>query len=103
MELALRAAGLQALVKDRVFTASEVAHPKPAPDLFLHAARKMGADPSRCAVIEDTPTGVRAGVAAGMKVFAYAGAAHADERALREAGATIFHDMDEVPSLLGTR
>jgi HAD superfamily hydrolase (TIGR01509 family) len=100
MELALHAAGLLPLVKDHLFTASEVAHPKPAPDLFLHAAKTMGVAPSRCAVIEDTPTGVKAGVAAGMKVFAYAGAAHADEAALRSAGARVFHDMKLIPELL---
>ena len=103
MTLALRAAGLMPLVAGRLFTASEVTHPKPAPDLFLHAAKSMGVEPARCAVIEDTPTGVKAGVAAGMKVFGYAAAAHANEAAMRAAGATIFHDMDEVPSLLGAR
>jgi HAD superfamily hydrolase (TIGR01509 family) len=100
MTLALRAAGLMPLVAGRLFTASEVAHPKPAPDLFLHAAKSMGVAPRRCVVIEDTLTGVKAGVAAGMKVFGYAGAAHADPTAMREAGATIFHDMKALPALL---
>ena len=103
MSLALRAAGLMPLVAGRLFTASEVEHPKPAPDLFLHAAKSMGMEPARCAVIEDTPTGVRAGVAAGMKVFGYAAAAHANEAAMRAEGATIFRDMDELPALLGMR
>ncbi|HET7400665.1 MAG TPA: HAD family hydrolase, partial [Usitatibacter sp.] len=83
MRLALRAAGLLPLVEGRLFTASEVARPKPAPDLFLHAARSMGAQPARTAVIEDTVTGVTAGVAAGMQVLAYAGAGHADIDNLR--------------------
>jgi HAD superfamily hydrolase (TIGR01509 family) len=100
MELSLRAAGLLPLVKDRLFTASEVAHPKPAPDLFLHAAKKMGAAPSQCVVIEDTPTGVKAGIAAGMKVFAYAGAAYADRKALQAEGATVFDSMKSLPALL---
>lgn len=100
MSRALRAAGLMPLVAGRLFTASEVARPKPAPDLFLHAAKAMGVEPARCAVIEDTPTGVKAGVAAGMQVFAYAAAAHADESALRDAGAKVFHDMKLVPALL---
>jgi HAD superfamily hydrolase (TIGR01509 family) len=103
MEISLRAAGLLPLVKDLVFTASEVAHPKPAPDLFLYAAKKMGAAPSRCAVVEDTPTGVKAGVAAGMKVFAYAGAAHADRKALGAEGATLFETMKSLPGLLESR
>jgi HAD superfamily hydrolase (TIGR01509 family) len=103
MERALRAAGLLHLVQGRLFTASEVAHPKPAPDLFVHAAKAMGAAPARCAVVEDTPTGVKAGVAAGMKVFAYAGAAHADEAGLRRAGASTFREMKALPPLLGLR
>jgi beta-phosphoglucomutase-like phosphatase (HAD superfamily) len=78
-----------------------VARPKPAPDLFLHAAAKMGAQPARCAVIEDTPTGVRAGIAAGMRVLAYAAAPHAQRDALAREGARLFHDMSQVPALLG--
>jgi HAD superfamily hydrolase (TIGR01509 family) len=100
MALSLEAAGLMPLVKGRLFTASEVASPKPAPDLFLHAARRMGADPSACAVVEDTPTGVKAAVAAGMKVFGYVGAPHADAAALLALGATTFTSMRELPALL---
>ncbi len=101
MRLALRAAGLLPLVEGRLFTASEVARPKPAPDLFLHAAQTMGAVPARTAVIEDTVTGVTAGVAAGMQVLAYAGAGHADIVSLRAAGARVFSAMRELPGLLG--
>jgi HAD superfamily hydrolase (TIGR01509 family) len=100
MSLALRAAGLMPLVAGRLFTASEVPRPKPAPDLFLHAAKSMGVAPARCAVIEDTPTGANAGVAAGMKVFAYAGAAHAQRQALQATGATLFDSMQSLPALL---
>lgn len=71
----LEAAGLAALV-GRVFTASEVARGKPAPDLFLHAARRMGADPARCLVIEDSAPGLRAARAAGMDVAFFAGGSH---------------------------
>jgi HAD superfamily hydrolase (TIGR01509 family) len=103
MQRALRAAGLLPFVHDRLFTASDVAHPKPAPDLFLHAAKTMGVEPARCAVVEDTATGVKAGVAAGMKVFGYAGAAHADREALQREGATVFDSMKSLPALLGMR
>lgn len=101
MRVALEAAGLLPFVDGRLFTASEVARPKPAPDLFLHAARAMGASPAATVVVEDTVTGVTAGVAAGMRVFAYAGASHADESALRAAGAQVFSAMRELPGLLG--
>ena len=60
----------------RVFTASEVARGKPAPDLFLHAAAMMGAAPASCLVIEDSPPGLLAARAAGMAVVAYAGGSH---------------------------
>lgn len=102
MQLTLRATGLLPLFEGRMFTAAEVAKPKPAPDLFLHAARAMGGDPPRCAVIEDTPTGARAGVAAGMTVFGYAGGAHTDASALAREGARVFTSMRALPGLLGS-
>jgi HAD superfamily hydrolase (TIGR01509 family) len=98
--LALEAAGLMPWVKGKIHTASEVANPKPAPDLFLHVAREMGSHPRDCVVIEDTTTGVKAAVAAGIAVFAYAGAPHADANALRAAGATTFTAMRDLPALL---
>lgn len=58
------------------FTASEVKAGKPAPDLFLHVAARMGAEPQRCLVIEDSEMGVRAGLAAGMRVWHFRGGAH---------------------------
>jgi HAD superfamily hydrolase (TIGR01509 family) len=100
MTLALRAAGLLPFVEGRLFTAAEVARPKPAPDLFLHAAKTLGVSPERCAVIEDTPTGIEAGVAAGMPVFGYTGAAHANVEAMRAAGARLFDRMALLPQLL---
>ena len=98
MAVSLRAAGLLALFEGRMFSAADVARPKPSPDLFLHAAASMGAQPSRCAVIEDTPTGVRAAVAAGMAAFGYAG----DAESLAAAGATVFREMRALPALLRT-
>jgi beta-phosphoglucomutase-like phosphatase (HAD superfamily) len=59
----------------------------------------MGAEPACCAVVEDTPSGVRAAVSAGMRVFGLT--LDSDERALRAAGAEPLHAMDELPRLLG--
>jgi HAD superfamily hydrolase (TIGR01509 family) len=100
MRVSLGAAGLLARFEGRLFSAQDVARPKPAPDLFLHAAASMGAAPGDCAVVEDTPTGVEAAVAAGMAVFGYAGGAHSSERALTAAGAIVFRRMSELPALL---
>lgn len=68
-ELTLGLTGLLPFFEQRLFTAYEVGHFKPAPGLFLHAAQALGATPERCAVVEDSLPGVRAGVAAGMQVF----------------------------------
>ena len=68
--------GLVPLFAGRLFTASEVKAGKPAPDLFLHAAAKMGAAPNACVVIEDSLNGVRAGLAAGMQVWRFTGGSH---------------------------
>ena len=72
----LEIVGLTHLFAGRSFTASEVAHGKPAPDLFLHAAAQMGVDPSNCAVLEDSATGLAAGLAAGMQVWRFTGGSH---------------------------
>jgi len=72
---------------------------KPHPDLFLHAARTMGAEPARCVVVEDTPSGVTAAVSARMRALGYA--ADSDETALRQAGAEVLHSLAELPALLG--
>ncbi len=66
---------------DKVFTSSEVKHGKPAPDLFLHAADKMGISYKNCLVIEDSPTGIKAALAASMNVLHYVGASHMKNRA----------------------
>ena len=96
MRVSLRAAGLLPLFEGRMFSAADVARPKPAPDLFLHAARAMGVPPARCAVVEDTATGVKAALAAGMAVYAYAAAGDGPV----VAGATVFRAMRELPALL---
>ena len=87
--------GLLPWFEGRMFSAEDVARPKPAPDLFLHAARSCGADPACCLVVEDTPTGVRAARAAGMSVLGFAGLTPVER--LLEAGAhAVFRAMDEL-------
>jgi len=73
MRFTLGLTGLWDRFEGRVFSAEEVDHGKPAPDLFLHAARTLGVDPTRCAVIEGNPAGVEAANAAGMLALGYAG------------------------------
>ncbi len=81
--------------EEKIVAGRAMATPKPAPDLFLLAAAKMAVDPARCLVIEDSPTGVMAGVAAGMEVWGFTGVSHdpkAQKKMLEEAGATeVFH------------
>ncbi|MER5947969.1 HAD family hydrolase [Streptomyces sp. NPDC001904] len=84
----------------RIFSASEVGRGKPAPDLFLHAARRMGVDPAACAVIEDSGPGVRAARSAGMRSFGYAGGLTPAGQ-LEGVDTVVFHDMRELPALLG--
>ena len=81
----------------RVFSAQDVGRGKPAPDLFLHAAERMGVAPERCVVVEDSPLGVRAAVAAGMDVLGFTAMTPAE----RLAGATrLFGSMGELTELL---
>jgi HAD superfamily hydrolase (TIGR01509 family) len=83
----------------RIFSADDVEHGKPEPDLFLHAAAVMGFAPARCAVVEDSRHGADAARAAGMRLFAYAGGVtHAS--ALEGPATTVFHDMRELPGLV---
>jgi len=90
--------GLLPRFENRLFSAEEVNHGKPAPDLFLYAARRMGAEAERCVVVEDSPRGVRAGVAAGMTVLGYAERSAAAE--LGAEGARCFDRMRALPELL---
>lgn len=87
--------GLREHFGDRISSASEVEHGKPAPDLFLLAAGRMGVTPARAAVVEDSVPGVQAGVAAGMAVYGFAGGlARAED--LHAAGAVVFDAMAEL-------
>lgn len=100
MTRSLRRAGLLHLFTGRLFSADDVACPKPAPDLHLWAAAQMGAAPERCVVIEDSPFGLRAARAAGMRTFGYTGGVNSAEQ-LAGPGTTLFHAMRELPDLLG--
>lgn len=71
--------GLFDLVAPHVYSADLVAHGKPAPDIFLYAAEKLGVEPARCLVLEDSVNGVRAGLAAGMTVWGFLGGGHCFE------------------------
>ena len=99
IRLTLGATGLLGHFEGRIFSVTDVKRPKPAPDVFLFAARQLGATPARCAVVEDTPTGVRAAAAAGMHVFGFS--ANTPEHRLKEAGAhEVFSEMRLFPQLL---
>ena len=87
---------------DRLFSADDVEHGKPAPDLFLHAADVMGIRPDRTAVVEDSRHGVTAARAAAMWAFAYAGGVTPAE-ALAGPATTVFDQMAELPELLSGR
>jgi HAD superfamily hydrolase (TIGR01509 family) len=82
IRLSLELTGLLPRFGDDIFSASMVKHGKPAPDLFLHAANRMGVPPEHCLVIEDSPAGMRAARAAGMRVFAYLGGGHIEASGL---------------------
>ena len=104
IEHSLRLVGLFERFAPHVFSASAVERGKPAPDLFLYAARRMATPPRHCVVIEDSSRGAQAGVAAGMRVLGFAGGSHCrpghDER-LRAAGAErVFANMSQLPGLI---
>jgi HAD superfamily hydrolase (TIGR01509 family) len=97
IRVSLEATELTRFFGGNVFSANDVAEGKPAPDLFLHVARQTGIQPQDCIVIEDSPAGVTAAVAAGMKAIGFVGGSHADESLsgkLEQAGATsVISDM----------
>jgi len=103
LKLSLEVTGLAPLF-EHVFSAVQVARGKPAPDLYLLAAKTLGEPPERCIVIEDTSRGVVAGRAAGARVVGFAGAAHATPALaedLRRAGAeVVIGAMHELPAVV---
>lgn len=99
MRLTLGLTGLWPRFEGRIFSVTDVPNPKPAPDVFLHAAKTLGFDPAACVVVEDSPTGVKAAVAAGMTVLGYSALMSATR--LRAAGAHhCFDDMSALPQMI---
>jgi HAD superfamily hydrolase (TIGR01509 family) len=99
VELQLRKVGLLDYFDGRIFSGHEMPRSKPHPDVYLAAAQALRAPPARCAVVEDTLTGVRAARAAGATVFAYV--PQGDPTPFLAAGvATVFRDMAELPARL---
>lgn len=99
MRTTLGITGLLPRFEGKMFSATEVANGKPAPDIFLYAAAKLGVRPSACLVIEDTPPGVSAGVAAGMTVYGYSAETPA-QRLLAAGAHRVFDNMGELPRLV---
>ena len=99
MRQTLGRTGLLSRFEGKLFSAEDVARPKPAPDVYVHACVSMGFDRAECVVVEDTAIGVAAARAAGMRVFGFAGLTPACH--LREAGADrIFERMEELRGFL---
>jgi len=98
IEHSLRLVGLYDRFAGRVFSATDVAHGKPAPDLFLHAAATLSMSPSACVVVEDSRYGVTAARAAGMRCIAYAGGVTPADRLT--AATVVVDDLRKVPQLL---
>jgi HAD superfamily hydrolase (TIGR01509 family) len=102
MRTTLGITGLLPRFEGRLFSVTQVAHAKPAPDVYLYAARQFDANPQNCIVVEDTPAGVRAGAAAQMTVFGFC--AHTPAATLSDAGAhRTFEDMRMLPQMIASR
>lgn len=91
--------GLRRYFEGRIYSASEVEHGKPAPDLFLHAAAQMGVQPQHCVVVEDSRFGVQAARAAGMRSLGYAGGVTPADW-LEGPDTVVFSDMRKLPELI---
>ncbi|HVN50216.1 MAG TPA: HAD-IA family hydrolase [Acidimicrobiales bacterium] len=98
IRITLTTTGLVDRFEGRMFSAQDVGHGKPAPDLFLYAAASMGVAPERCAVVEDAPAGIAAADAAAMTVFGYA--ALTPRWLLEGASGGVVDDMAQLPGLL---
>ncbi len=105
MQLTLGTTGILDLFEGRLYSATMVRRGKPAPDLFLHAADQCGVAPDRCVVVEDSPFGLQAAQAAGMRALGFTGGGHRDHgrdrQMLIDAGADlVFQRMIDLPSLV---
>ncbi len=105
MQLTLGTTGILDLFDGRLYSATMVKRGKPAPDLFLHAARQCGVTPDDCIVVEDSPFGLQAARAAGMRALGFTGGGHRDHdrdhQMLTDAGADlVFQHMIDLPSLV---
>ena len=98
MQLTLSVTGLLPFFEGRIFSATQVAHPKPAPDLFLLAAHTLGVAPIDTVVIEDSTRGVKAALAAGMRILGYTASVGRD--AIVAAGAEPIDDLSRIPEML---
>jgi HAD superfamily hydrolase (TIGR01509 family) len=99
VQLSLHAAGLAGQFGEHIYVTSMVARPKPAPDIYLLAASRLGADPGNCIVVEDSPAGAAAALAAGMRVVGYAPSDTFE--AMRASGATVIRSMNELVPAIG--
>ena len=106
--LSLQATGLAGFFGRNIYSATQVARGKPAPDLFLFAADQMRVKPEHAVVIEDSPAGIEAAKAAGMRVLGFVGGSHMQGESMRQRIAAlkpdlVFDDMRALPGLLATR
>jgi len=101
MQISLGVTGLLPRFTNHIFSALDVEHGKPEPDLFLYAAKQCNANPAHCAVIEDSLPGVQAGIKAGMKVFGFVTPYNESlTNIFKETGALVFNSMKELPEML---
>jgi HAD superfamily hydrolase (TIGR01509 family) len=98
VRLSLEVTGLAQFFGEHLYVTTMVARPKPAPDVYLLAASRLGAAPADCLVIEDSPAGAAAARSAGMRALGYAPGATAG--AMRVAGVPVLHSMDELPGYI---
>lgn len=101
VEFQIDKAGMRPYFQDRIFSGHECARSKPAPDVYLRAAHSVAVPPQRCLVIEDTVTGVQAGLAAGATVWAYCHHPDQGEALLQAGAALLFGRMGELVHLWG--
>jgi len=98
VQLSLHVAGLAGQFGEHIYVTTMVRRPKPAPDIYLLAAEKLGAKPGNCVVIEDSPAGAAAALGAGMRVIGYAPGSTFD--AMRASGARVIRTMDDLISAI---